>query len=562
MSLTGMNALTGTLRTGVSPVRSGAVRRGLGRGLASLLSALAFAVLAHPLPLWGASPFALKVETVAVSAERVDVKVSLSVPDKHYLYAEAFKVTSGTGITVTAVQVPLPDKKPDPVDHAKQVSVYAHAFESVWRLSPRSAGLRLTVAYQGCSDKVCFMPQKRVFRFDEAGERFVERTVADEAPAVAPVVSDGSWAQGFKVVAGGGYMGVDEFLAFLDQAEGSPRPPGAGGAGLAGFLRDPVGFFYSHGMLLTLLLVLVGGVLLNFTPCVLPMIPINLAIIGAGAGTRSRGFVLGSAYGAGMVLVYGGLGWAILRSGLFFGALQASPWFSLAVAVVFVALALALFDVFTIDLARFVSPKGGGRQGALAAFSAGALSALLAGACVAPVVLAVLLLAGSLYAGGTRSAQFLPFVLGLGMALPWPFAGAGLSVLPSPGMWMVRVKQAFGVFLVVLAAYYVHLAWVGFSPASQVAREGSISAGDRPAWEAKVAQARSEGKPLFVDFWATWCKNCSVMERATFKDERVKTRLAGYVVVKVQAEKPDQSPAKEMLDAFAVRGLPGFVVLK
>jgi thiol:disulfide interchange protein len=461
------------------------------------------------------------------------------------------------------VQVPPPGKKPDPVDPGKQVSVYAHAFESVWRLAPRAAGVRLTVEYQGCDDKVCFMPETHVFRFDEKDGRFVEADGDGAAEAVSPGVPDNLWAKGFAVKTGGGYMGVDDFLAFLAQAEGGPQPTGAEGAGLAGFLRDPVAFFHTRGMLLTLLLVLVGGVLLNLTPCVLPMIPINLAIIGAGAGTRQRGFLLGTAYGAGMVLVYGGLGWAILRSGLFFGALQASPWFSLTVGVVFALLALALFDVFVLDIARLVAPQGGSpRQGVIAALSAGGLSALLAGACVAPVVLAVLLLAGSLYAGGAKSAQFLPFVLGLGMALPWPFAGAGLSVLPSPGLWMVRVKQAFGVFLVVLAAYYFHLAWVGFSPASQSAREGSIAAGDRAAWEAKVAQARSEGKPVFVDFWATWCKNCSVMERTTFADTRVKARLAGYVVVKVQAEKPDQSPAKEMLAAFDVRGLPGFVVLK
>jgi len=294
------------------------------------------------------------------------------------------------------------------------------------------------------------------------------------------------------------------------------------------------------------------------------MIPINLAILGAGAGTRGRGFALGAAYGAGIVLVYGGLGWLILRTGLFFGALQASPWFSLAVALIFTALTLALFDVFVIDFTRFFTPKNGGaRQGALAAFSAGALSALLAGACVAPVVLAVLLLAGTLYAGGATGAQMLPFVLGLGMALPWPFAGAGLSVLPAPGLWMVRVKQAFGVFLALLAAYYFHLAAVGFrSGGDAVAREGSIAAGDRAAWEAAVARARRAGKPIFVDFWATWCKNCTVMERTTFADERVRARLATYEVVKVQAEKPDREPARGMLEAFGVRGLPGFAVLK
>jgi thiol:disulfide interchange protein len=186
----------------------------------------------------------------------------------------------------------------------------------------------------------------------------------------------------------------------------------------------------------------------------------------------------------------------------------------------------------------------------------------LAGACVAPVVLAVLLLAGSLYAGGATGAQFLPFVLGLGMALPWPFAGAELSVLPAPGPWMVRVKQVFGLLLAVLAAYYLYLAGAGFTSASQGAREGSVAAGDAAAWQEKVAQATREGKPIFVDFWAVWCKNCSAMERSTFADERVRSRLGRYVVVKVQAERPEQEPAKGMLEAFGVRGLPGFVVLK
>ena len=508
------------------------------------------------------SPFALNLESAAVAAGHVDVRITVSVPELHVIYADTFKVTAGADAVAGRVQLPAPEQKPDPVDRAKTVGVYAHPFESLWRVSPPHDGVRLTVAYQGCDDKVCFMPEEHAFRFDAAAARFVAEGGAGDAQRPTFDAQPSAWSQGLAMTAGGGYMGAGEFLAFLDQAEGRGAPEAGGGAGLAGFLRDPVAFFHAHGLALTLLLMLAGGVLLNLTPCVLPMMPINLAIIGAGAGTRGRGFFLGAAYGAGIVLVYGGLGWIILRSGLFFGALQASPWFSLAVALIFVALTLALFDVFVIDFTRFTSAKANARQGTFAAFSAGALSALLAGACVAPVVLAMLLLAGTLYAGGASSAQFLPFVLGLGMALPWPFAGAGLSVLPKPGMWMVRVKQAFGVFLAVLAAYYSYLAWVGFSPVAHGAREGSILAGDRAAWEEKVAQARREGKPLLVDFWATWCKNCSVMERTTFRDARVKARLSGYVVVKVQAEKPDHSPAKEMLKAFDVRGLPGFVVLR
>lgn len=524
--------------------------------LAGLLSAAA-SVFAEPAAP-RAARFALAVEAVAVEAGHADVRVAVSVPDRHVIYADTFQVSAGAGVALRALRQPQPGQKPDLVDPSKQVAVFAHAFESLWRVEPCPSGTRLTVAFQGCDDKVCFMPERHTFRFDASAGAF--REAGDEAPA-ADTASGRTWLQGLTAVTGGGYQSAAEFLAFLDQAEGRPAAA-ARGARLSGFLRDPVSFFRAYGIALTLLLVLAGGVLLNLTPCVLPMIPINLAIIGAGAGTRGRGFLLGGAYGAGIVAVYGGTGWAILRSGVFFGALQASPWFSLSMALIFAALALALFDVFVIDFTRFSAAGGGRRQGLLAALLAGGLSALLAGACVAPVVLAVLLLAGSLVAGGAAAAQFLPFVLGLGMALPWPFAGAGLSVLPRPGQWMVRVKQAFGVFLVALAAYYGALAVNGFRPAAKVVREGSILAGDASAWRAKVEEAKRAGKPVFVDFWATWCKNCTAMERRTFSDARVKARLAGYVVVKVQAEKPEESPAKEMLRAFDIRGLPGFVVLK
>ena len=93
----------------------------------------------------------------------------------------------------------------------------------------------------------------------------------------------------------------------------------------------------------------------------------------------------------------------------------------------------------------------------------GAVSALLAGACVAPVVIQVVLFSSNLYATGTTIALALPFVLGLGMAIPWPIAGAGIAALPKPGMWMVRVKQAFGVFILATAAYYGYESYAIFA---------------------------------------------------------------------------------------------------
>ncbi len=522
-----------------------------------LLMGVAGSVLAAG---WGESPFKIGLVSESGGSGEQEVAISFRVPAKHVLYADELKFAPATAATtLELVSRPEPERKPDPIMTDEVVAVYSSDF--VVRYKVKSSGEELPaikIELQGCDESTCFMPEEHIYALGADG--VWQKQGAAAAGGTSDTASDGEWQAGRSVFNGGGYMNASAFLEWLDRSEG--RSGEAEVSGLAGFLADPVAFMRTNGIWLTLLLVLLGGLLLNLTPCVLPMIPVNLAIIGAGGGTRAQGFTRGAAYGGGMVLVYGGTGWLILRSGLFFGALQSSPWFSLAMAVIFALLSLALFDVIVIDFSRWQRGGGSQKQGVVAAMIAGGISALLAGACVAPVVLAVLLLAGSLLASGVKAAQFLPFVLGLGMALPWPLAGAGLSVLPKPGAWMVRVKQAFGVLLVALALYYGWLAVGGFRAGSaQVAREGSILAGDREAWQAEVAEAARLEKPLLVDFWATWCKNCSAMERTTFQDPRVRERLAGYHVVKVQAERPEESGTREMLQAFGIRGLPGFVTL-
>src|SRR6185295_9426635 len=138
-----------------------------------------------------------------------------------------------------------------------------------------------------------------------------------------------------------------------------------------------------------------------------------------------------------------------------------SPWFNLGIAIIFVVLGLAMFDVLFIDFSKYSAGLGAssGRGTFALAFTMGAVAALLAGACVAPVVIQVVLFSSNLYATGTKMALALPFLLGIGMAVPWPIAGAGLAALPKPGAWMVRVKQGLGILILVTAAYYGYLGY-------------------------------------------------------------------------------------------------------
>jgi thiol:disulfide interchange protein DsbD len=305
---------------------------------------------------------------------------------------------------------------------------------------------------------------------------------------------------------------------------------------------------------------------------VLPMIPINLAIIGAGAQaqSRGRGFLLGSAYGAAMAVVYGILGLVVILTAGTFGTINSSPWFNLGIAVLFVVLGLAMFDLLLIDFSKYSTrlTGSGSRGSVLLAFTMGAVAALLAGACVAPVVIQVVLFSSNLYATGTKIALALPFFLGIGMAIPWPIAGAGIAALPKPGMWMVRVKQAFGVFILATAAYYGYEAYSLFANrwVDPTAVASSVQEQLKAGWYSSLADglavAKRERKPVLIDMWATWCKNCLTMDRTTLASDEVKAALSGYVKIKYQAEDPDAQPAKDLLQRLSAAGLPAYAILK
>jgi thiol:disulfide interchange protein DsbD len=436
--------------------------------------------------------------------------------------------------------------------------------------------------YQACDDKVCFPPQTAEVRWTlsvvgpaaattrtrpDVFERIAFGTGSAPSTSAAaatapertfPAGSDGvEQLKDFTLVSTTGYSEVDEFLTFLKNAEAGVKEKG---------------LFEGRGPLAILLLIFLGGLALNLTPCVLPMIPINLAIIGAGskAGSRARGFLLGGVYGAAMAVVYGLLGVIVITTASTFGAINASPWFNLSIAFVFVVLALAMFDVVTIDFSRFAGSVGGsasGKGSVALAFGMGAIAALLAGACVAPVVIQVVLFSSDLYAQGTLIALALPFLLGVGMAVPWPLAGAGLTALPKPGPWMVRVKQAFGVFILATASYYGYLAYGLFADRWVDPKEVAASVEEKlkSGWHASLAEglnvALLEQKPVLIDMWATWCKNCVVMDRTTLADPAVEKALDGYVKIKYQTEQLDEYPARALVERYKVIGLPTYLLL-
>jgi thiol:disulfide interchange protein DsbD len=275
----------------------------------------------------------------------------------------------------------------------------------------------LRVGYQGCADAgLCYPPAEVAFTVDPTAPGALKFATSD-VPPVAPAQEDDSSLARRTLQSGSAWRIGLAFLAF--------------------------------------------GLLLSFTPCVLPMVPIlSSIIVGEGNVSRSKGFTLALAYSLGMALVYTALGVAagLAGEGLA-GALQ-KPWVLLTFGALLVVLALSMFDVYQLQLpsslqSRLSTTSGrmsGGRFAGV--FVMGALSALIVGPCVAGPLAGALL-----YISQTRNVWtggWALFSMAAGMSVPLLLTGVSAgSLLPRAGAWMNHVKRVFGLLLLAVAVWMV-----------------------------------------------------------------------------------------------------------
>ncbi len=457
------------------------------------------------------------------------------------------------------------------------------------RSDAQAARVVLTAVSQGCADVgVCYVPVEQKAEL---------RLVAANGAGAATTRDNPSSATGTK--------GEDALIADL-----------------------------FHGDAWLLILSFFGfGLLLSFTPCVLPMVPIlSGIIIGQGQKmTRSHGLLLSGAYVLGMAITYTLAGVAAGLSGALLSAALQNPWVLGTFAAVFVALAMSMFGFYELQLPTSLQSRLAGASGHLhgghyaGVFVMGALSALIVGPCVAAPLAGALLYisqSGSAAMGGAAL-----FAMALGMGVPLLVVGASAgALLPKTGPWMETVKRFFGVMLLAVAIYLVSpvlpvtaqmLAWAALltftgiylraidplpPAAGSFARlskgvgmialvagiafvVGALSgsrdvlqplsglrgtAAGAPAGpgvafqqvanlaELDAAIAAANGKTLMLDFYADWCVSCKEMERYTFTDPQVQSRLAG--MVKIQADVTANTVEhKELLKRFRLFGPPGIV---
>lgn len=569
-----------------------------------LLLVLAWSSLCA-LPAWAAADFLPPEQAFPVEASQADgqhVRLRFDVAPGYYLYRERFAFEAvPADVRLDAPRLP-PGKVKFDETFQKDVETYHGRVEVTVRVVAAPPVFLLKVTNQGCADQgLCYPPQQRYWKVAVQEGRIASIAALSTADADA-------WHPPQALV-----------TALVDTGEMPPSTvaeplASAPDRSLAGVLRGGQAWQVAGVFLL-------AGVLLAFTPCVLPMVPILSSII---VGQRRDGVAKGRALGLsalyvlGMALVYTVLGVLAGLAGEGLAARLQTPAVLISFALLLVVLSLSMFGLYELRLPVAWQTRLGARADrlgggqALGVFAMGGLSALIVSPCVAaPLAGALLFISqtGHVLVGGMAL-----FFLAVGMGLPLLLVGGSAERwLPRSGPWMVAIKQLFGVVLLGVAAWTVGpvlppagqmLMWAALAclfagtvwplagllgrsaamlallfgaawviGAASGGRDvwqplGHLSTGTAPATtlpfqsiktvEALDAALAAADRPVMLDFYADWCVSCKEMERYTFSDPRVQAALSRMVLLRVDVTANDAAD-RALLKRFELFGPPGIV---
>jgi len=510
------------------------------------------------------------------SARALDgaIEVKFAIADGYYLYRNKFRFSAEGNPSVQLGAPQMPRGTPHKDEFFGETETYRRQVAIV--IPAQGEGrFDLKVVSQGCADVgVCYVPME-----SQAGLRLAAATGQGPAFGEGPreVDAQARWS----------IFASDMDIAQLFQ----------GNAALV--LASFFGF----------------GLLLSFTPCVLPMIPILGGII-AGEGARldkSRALMLSGTYVLSMALTYALAGVAAAYVGSLLAAYLQNVWVLGAFAAVFVVLALSMFGLYDLRLPHALQHRlhathgrlKGGRLVPVAVM--GVLSAVIVSPCVsAPLAGALLEISrsGDMVLGGTAL-----FAMALGMGVPLMLVGLSEgALLPRAGAWMVVVKKFFGLMLLAVAIWILSpvlpplasmLAWslLAFGVASLLRRSwvaaavplvvgvalliGALAGSRDPlrplavftagtphstpvAWTRVAsladlqAQLKTPGKLVMLDFYADWCVSCKEMESFTFSDPKVRAQLNQMLLLQADVTANNEAD-KALLKRFSLFGPPGII---
>lgn len=505
-------------------------------------------------------------------------------------------VNPPAGLKAGAIKYPPADEIAPAFSGGEKLSVFTGtmSFTATLNAAPgfkpdSGAKFVVTLEYQPCNDNICMPPAKvsasaSLGSLQAAAAVSSPRAVLERARLVAVAFGNGDGDS---------------------SADSSDVSPDNGGTDASGSQLGNI--FVVHGMLIGLLAVLLGGLALNLTPCVYPLIGVTIAYFGNQGGGPRKITVLAIIYVLGIALTFSLAGVAVALSGGPFGAALQNPLVLIAIAAMLLGLAGSSFGLFSLKPPQWLMRRAGmARPGYLGSLVMGLGMGVVAAPCIGPIVLGLLLMV-------ERSASpvfgfVLFFTLAIGLGLPYialALAAGHIKALPRSGEWLAWVEQLFGFVLVGLALYFLDpvmrgwamrimpyyaaaagiflgfmtpagrqwrpflvfrsalgalslgaLVWLILFPAAKPARQLAFD----PYDVAILNQARAAKRPVVIDFSADWCIPCREMLRTTFRDPAVIEAASHFV--RLQADVTETNRRTRQLSLqYEIKGVPTTVFI-
>jgi thiol:disulfide interchange protein DsbD len=324
------------------------------------------------------------------------------------------------------------------------------------------------------------------------------------------------------------------------------------------------------GWLYTLVFVFIAGVLTSLTPCIFPMLPITLAILGTKEHYRTKlhGFLLSLFYVFGIAITYSILGVIAAKTGSLFGSMLGNPIVVSVIAGLFVLMGLSMYGLFEVQMPLFITNRLAQthtKQGFIGAFGSGLIAGVVASPCVGPVLVSILTYVAQTQNTFKGFILLFTFAFGLGqLFLVMGTFNNLLHKLPRSGRWMERVKYIFGTIMMFMALYYIYPVVKNYLPAHKTESvDEQTEKVASPIWvkynSALITQAQKEGRPVIIDFKAEWCLACKELDQYTFSDPRVIELGKRFLWLEFDATSPSDE-LEALQKKFSIGGLPFVLV--